>query len=404
MSELKIHGVSAGYGRETVLDDVGLTVAEGTTTAVLGGSGSGKTTLLRVVAGFLRPGSGTVTVGGRTVAGDGTWLPPERRGVGYVRQDGALFPHLSVAGNIAFGLPWPRRRHHDRVLELLDLVGLPAAIAERHPDQLSGGQQQRVALARALAPRPGLILLDEPFSSLDTALRAATREATARALRATGATVVLVTHDQDEALSFADEVAILKAGRFRQVASPRTVYREPVDAEVAEFLGDALLIAGSAADGRVTCRLGTLPVHGSAAGDVDSDIAGDVDVMIRPEQLTLTRPGAGELDAVVRGVAYFGHDAVVELDPAGDTSGGEPRDLLRSRVLGVDAPAPGELVGVSVAGRVRAFPRARGSRAFALRTGLHGTGLHGTGLYGEVLAGEHSRPAGLQPGDRDPEG
>jgi iron(III) transport system ATP-binding protein len=401
MSELKIHGVSAGYGRETVLDDVGLTVAEGTTTAVLGGSGSGKTTLLRVVAGFLRPGSGTVTVGGRTVAGPGTWLPPERRGVGYVRQDGALFPHLSVAGNIAFGLPWPRHRHHDRVLELLDLVGLPAAIAERHPDQLSGGQQQRVALARALAPRPGLILLDEPFSSLDTALRTATREATARALRATGATVVLVTHDQDEALSFADEVAILKAGRFRQVASPRTVYREPVDAEVAEFLGDALLIAGRAADGSVTCRLGTLPVHGPVTGDIDGngpgdgDIDGDVDVMIRPEQLTLTRPGAGELDAVVRDVAYFGHDAVVELDVAGgDVAGGESRDLLRSRVLGVDAPAPGELVGVSVVGRVRTFPRALDSRAFAVPAGLHG----------DVLAGEHSRPAGLQPRNRDPEG
>jgi iron(III) transport system ATP-binding protein len=350
MSELKIHGVSAGYGRDTVLDDVALTVTEGATTAVLGGSGSGKTTLLRVVAGFLRPSAGTVMVGGRTVAGPGTWLPPERRGVGYVRQDGALFPHLSVAGNIAFGLPWPRQRHHDRVLELLDLVGLPAAIADRHPHQLSGGQQQRVALARALAPRPGLILLDEPFSSLDTALRTATREATARALRATGATVVLVTHDQGEALSFADEVAILRAGRFRQVASPRTVYREPVDAEVAEFLGDALLVPGSAADGSVTCRLGTLPTaHGSD---------GDVDVMIRPEQLALTRPGAGELDAVVRDVAYFGHDAVVELD----ITGGEPRDLLRSRVLGVDAPAPGELVGVSVVGPVRTFARVLSTR------------------------------------------
>jgi iron(III) transport system ATP-binding protein len=253
------------------------------------------------------------------------------------------------------------------VLELLDLVGLPAAIAERHPDQLSGGQQQRVALARALAPRPGLILLDEPFSSLDSALRTATREATARALRATGATVVLVTHDQDEALSFADEVAILKAGRFRQVASPRTVYREPVDAEVAEFLGDALLLAGRAADGTVTCRLGTLAVHGSVTGDVggeiDGEIDGDVDVMIRPEQLTLTRAGAGELDAVVRDVAYFGHDAVVELDVARlDVADGESQEPLRSRVLGVDAPAPGELVGVRVVGPVRAFARAGNSR------------------------------------------
>ncbi|MFD6139474.1 ABC transporter ATP-binding protein [Promicromonospora sp. NPDC060271] len=389
MSELKILGVSAGYGRDKVLDDVDLTVAEGSTTAVLGGSGSGKTTLLRVVAGFLRPAAGTVTVDGRTVAGPGTWLPPERRGVGYVRQDGALFPHLSVAGNIAFGLPWPRQRHHDRVLELLDLVGLPAAVAGRHPHQLSGGQQQRVALARALAPRPGLILLDEPFSSLDTALRAATREATARALRAAGATTVLVTHDQDEALSFADEVAILKTGRFRQVASPRTVYREPVDAEVAEFLGDALLVPGrlvpgrlvpgrlvpgrlvpdSPADGGVTCLLGTLPVHGSAVhGDGDGKGDVDVDVMIRPEQLALTEPGGGRLDAMVRSVAYFGHDAVVELDLADDGSGDGFHGPLRSRVLGVDAPAPGELVGVRVTGRVRALPRRIDARALAART------------------------------------
>jgi iron(III) transport system ATP-binding protein len=271
--------------------------------------------------------------------------------VGYVRQDGALFPHLSVAGNIAFGLPWPRHRHRERVLELLDLVGLPASIAERHPHQLSGGQQQRVALARALAPRPELILLDEPFSSLDTSLRATTREATARALRATGATAVLVTHDQGEALSFADEVAILRAGRFRQVDRPEAVYREPVDAEVAEFLGDALLVPGIAADDGVICRLGTLPVHGSTA-------QGDVDVMIRPEQLTLTQPGEGELDAVVRDLDYFGHDALVELDPVRDASQG----LLRARVLGVDAPAPGELVGVRVAGPVRTFTRSLDSR------------------------------------------
>lgn len=345
MSEVRLSGVTAGYGVDAVLEDIGLTVREGTTTAVLGGSGSGKTTLLRVVAGFLRPRSGTIVVGGRTVAGPGVWVPPERRGVGYVRQDGGLFPHLSVAGNIAFGLPWPRHRHHGRVLELLDLVGLPAAMAERRPDQLSGGQQQRVALARALAPRPALILLDEPFSSLDTALRTATREATAQALRATGSTSILVTHDQGEALSFADEVAILADGRFRQVDRPRTVYREPVDVEVAAFLGDAVMMAGSAADGRVACLLGSLPYQGSV-------LHGDVEVMIRPEQITLTPPGAGQVDAVVRSVAYFGHDAAVELDLVGDAT-----HRLRARVLGMDTPALGEHVGVSVTGAVRAFGR-----------------------------------------------
>jgi iron(III) transport system ATP-binding protein len=347
MTEVRLRAVTAGYGREAVLDEVDLIVPSGTTTAILGGSGSGKTTLLRTVAGFLRPLSGEVVVGGRTVAGDGTWVPPERRGVGYVRQEGGLFPHLSVEGNIAFGLPWPRRRHRDRVLELLDLVGLPAHLADRRPDQLSGGQQQRVALARALAPRPGLVLLDEPFSSLDTALRAATREATARALRATGATAILVTHDQGEALSFSDQVAILGAGAIRQAAPPRVVYGEPVDAEVAEFLGDAVLVPGTAQNGRVECLLGTLPVRGYVP-------RGAVTVMLRPEQITLTPGGTGQLDATVRSVAYFGHDAVVELDLD------EPgfADRVRARVVGLEPPEPGDRVGLDVAGPVRAFPSA----------------------------------------------
>lgn len=345
MSEVRLRAVSAGYGRHEVLDRVDLVVPEGTTTAVLGGSGSGKTTLLRVITGFLAPTSGEVIIGGRTVAGPGVWVPPERRGVGYVRQEGALFPHLSVAGNIAFGLSWPRRRHRDRVLELLDVVGLPAGVADRSPDQLSGGQQQRVALARALAPRPELVLLDEPFSSLDAGLRATTREATARALRATGATALLVTHDQGEALSFADEVAILVDGRFRQVDRPTVVYRDPVDLEVAEFLGDAMVFTGTATGGEVECRLGTLPVGGPVTD-------GAVDVMVRPEQIRLSGTGTGGLEATVLSVAYFGHDAVVELDLVD----GPPHPGLRARVVGVHPPTVGDRVGVGVAGPVRTFP------------------------------------------------
>lgn len=345
MSEVRLRGVTAGYGGTAVLDHVDLTVRAGTTTAVLGGSGSGKTTLLRVISGFLRPTAGEVVIGGRTVAGPGTWVPPERRGVAYVRQEGALFPHLSVAGNIAFGLPWPRKRHRGRVLELLELVGLPAELADRRPDQLSGGQQQRVALARALAPRPELVLLDEPFSALDAGLRAATREATRQALRASGATALLVTHDQGEALSFADEVAILTAGRFRQIDAPAVVYREPVDADVAGFLGDAVLLAGTSSGNRVDCVLGPLPVGGTAP-------EGPVDVMVRPEQIRLGAPGTGGLEATVRHVTYFGHDAVVDLDLAGD----EPL-ALRARVVGLEPPAVGDRVGVTVVGPVRAYPR-----------------------------------------------
>lgn len=366
MTELRLQALTAGYGADAVLRDVDLVVPAGTTTAVLGGSGSGKTTLLRVISGFMGPWSGRVVIGGRPVAGDGVWVPPERRGVGYVRQEGGLFPHLSVAGNIAFGLPWPRRRHRDRVLELLELVGLPEELADRRPDQLSGGQQQRVALARALAPRPGVVLLDEPFSALDTGLRAATRAATARALRAAGATAILVTHDQDEALSFADEVAILGAGRIRQVAPPRVVYREPVDAEVAEFLGDAVLVPGTATDGRVLCELGALPVQGQA-------VQGAVEVMLRPEQITLTPAGAGRLDATVRAVEYFGHDALVELEVSGaavetasrgasETASGTNLEAaalrpLRARVVGLQPPEPGDRVGLTVVGPVRVFPR-----------------------------------------------
>jgi iron(III) transport system ATP-binding protein len=346
MSELRLRGITAGYGADAVLESVDLTVPERSITAVLGGSGSGKTTLLRVVAGFLRPRAGEVRIGGRTVAGDGVWVPPEQRGVGYVRQDGGLFPHLSVGANVAFGLPFPRGRHRPRVLELLELVGLPAALVDRRPDQLSGGQQQRVALARALAPRPALVLLDEPFSSLDAGLRSATREATAEALRATGATAVLVTHDQGEALSFADEVAILAAGRFRQISSPAVAYREPVDSAVAAFLGDAVLLPGVASRGRVQTAVGELLVGGFVPD-------GAVEVMVRPEQIALTAPGAGRLDAVVSGVRYFGHDAVVQLI----AGGGASLEGLRARVVGVQAPAPGESVGIDVVGPVRAFSR-----------------------------------------------
>ncbi|MBA2696540.1 MAG: ABC transporter ATP-binding protein [Actinobacteria bacterium] len=355
MSAVEIRSIVAGYGSLGVLDGVDLSVAEGTTTAVLGGSGSGKTTLLRVVAGFLRPRVGTVAIGGRTVVGPGEWVAPERRGIGYVRQDGGLFPHLDVAGNIAFGLPRRQRRQRDQVRELLDLVDLPPSVAGRRPDQLSGGQQQRVALARALAPKPELVLLDEPFSSLDTALREATREATARALRAAGATAILVTHDQGEALSFADEVAVLRDGHFRQVAAPREIYGAPVDPHVAAFLGDAVIVPGEAAAGHVECTLGSL----SVAGFVPHGL---VDVMVRPEQILLSPHGDAPVKAMVTSVSYFGHDALVQLElqvgPGGIVA--ETDRALRARVVGLQPPEVGEMVGLSVVGPVRVFPHGAG--------------------------------------------
>ncbi|MGA4670147.1 ABC transporter ATP-binding protein [Propionibacteriaceae bacterium Y1923] len=356
MSTLEVHDLRAGYGHTEVLHGVSLTVAEGRTTAVLGDSGSGKTTLLRAVAGFLRPTGGQVTIGSRVVSSGRTWVAPERRGIGYVRQEGGLFPHLSVAGNISFGLPrpgWSRRErgHRDRVLELLELVELPAELAERRPAELSGGQQQRVALARALAPEPALVLLDEPFSSLDTGLRASTREATARALRASGATVVLVTHDQSEALSFADEIAVLRSGQVRQVAEPRTIYGEPADPQVATFMGDAVLLAGETAGQQVRCAIGLLPVVGFIP-------RGQVDVLLRPEQLRLTQPGQGLADGYVSRVDFYGHDALVTLQLARvDPEFSESTTAILARVRGHQTPEVGQLVGLDLVNPVRVFSR-----------------------------------------------
>ena len=352
MSEVRLSGVRAGYGDVEILHGVDLVVPSGGTTAVLGDSGSGKTTLLKVISGFLRPAAGQVEVGGRVVANGAatSWVAPEHRGVGYVRQDGGLFPHLSVAGNIAFGLPRPPlgrrdRVHRDRVAELLDLVELPQDVAERRPDQLSGGQQQRVALARALAPRPDLVLLDEPFSSLDTALRTATREATARALHTSGATTLLVTHDQGEAMSFADEIAVLREGAFRQIAAPRTVYAEPVDAHVAAFMGDAIPVHGLANEDQFRCALGTLGAAGPG-------LRGAVVGILRPEQLRLVPAGTGSVDARVTTVTFFGHDCVVGLE----LENGTPLRGLRARVVGPDTPSVGEVVGLGVVGPVRVVP------------------------------------------------
>ncbi|MGY1737991.1 ABC transporter ATP-binding protein [Geodermatophilus sp. SYSU D00684] len=340
MSALTVTGLAKSYGRTPVLTGVDLHVPAGTTTALLGPSGCGKTTLLRIVAGFDDPDAGTVELGGRVVAGAGRGLPARRRGIGFVPQEGGLFPHLSVAGNVAFGLPRRLRRDRARIAGLLALVGLDAALADRAPHQLSGGQQQRVALARALAPEPSLVLLDEPFSSLDAALREDTRRAVVEALRATGATAVLVTHDQAEALSTADQVAVLRGGTLAQLADPRTLYREPRDLDVAAFVGEAVVLDGVAAGGRVASELGEL-----ALGRPCPD--GPVRVMLRPEQLRLTAgPGAR-----VRGVDFYGHDARVELElPSGRR--------VSARTEGAELPPPGAEVTVTVQGPAVPFPPA----------------------------------------------
>jgi len=348
MSELRISGLRKSFDGHTVLHDIELAVERGTLLALLGPSGSGKTTLLRVLCGFEHADGGTIEIHGKRVAGEGLHLPTEQRHIGYVPQEGALFPHLSVADNIVFGLPRGQRRAQHRVEELLKLVGLPADFAPRAPQQLSGGQQQRIALARALAPSPSLVLLDEPFSSLDAALRTETREAVAKALAATGATAVLVTHDQAEALSLGHEVAVLWNGKLIQRAAPQTLYRQPATRELATFVGDAVLLPGTAKRGTATCALGALKLLTPVAD-------GNVDVMVRPEQVRILEPHEGMegFEALVTDLRFNGPDAHVTLQ----TRGPSPVPV-RASVPGHRAPRIGELLKLSVDGKVLAYQRA----------------------------------------------
>ncbi len=354
MTELRIEGLTKAYGPDaTVLDGLDLTVPGGSLAAVLGPSGCGKTTLLRVIAGFLRADAGTVTVGDRLLAGPGTHVPPERRRIGIVPQEGALFPHLSVARNVAFGVT-DRSARRRRTEEMLELVGL-AGYGDRMPHELSGGQQQRVALARALAPEPALVLLDEPFNALDSALRAGVRADVRAALRTIGATAVLVTHDQQEALSTADLVAVVRDGRIAQCGPPHEVYARPADPWVARFVGDAVLLPAHAAHGAgpadrgaggaptATTGLGTVELRAPAA-------APEGTVILRPEQLLLTEPGEGVCGATVTDVRYYGHDAMITVVVDGVDG---PVDV---RVAGHATLRPGDRAGVRVTGRAGFHP------------------------------------------------
>ncbi len=361
MAELRCEQINASYGPDQILAGVDLHVAEATLTAILGASGSGKTTLLRVVMGFIRQDHGSVIVGGR-VASDGArvHLPPEKRSIGYVAQEGALYPQLTVERNIAFGLPRGERKLGRRARELLALVGLPDVYADRRPGQLSGGEQRRVALARALAPRPPVVLLDEPFSGLDASLRNETREAVVHALGAQGTTAVLVTHDQAEALSTGREVAVLRAGRLVQTAPPSALYRMPADVDVARFVGEAVVLAGVAARGLAATALGELAL-------IDPRVEGRIDVMIRPEQIGFRQagpPGAAEAgtgsgaNAKVISSTFYGPDTVVELE-LDDVSGPITARVLR----GHDLPVPGSWVELVVVGPVMGYPASAPSGA-----------------------------------------
>jgi iron(III) transport system ATP-binding protein len=349
MVAVEINNVTKSFGPTKVLDGVTFAVAAGTLAAILGPSGSGKTTLLRLLCGFEKVDDGTIEVAEQIVSGRGIHVPPERRRIGYVAQEGALFPHLSVADNILFGLKRQLRLRRHRVGELLELVGLPQSYADRPPHELSGGEQQRVALARALAPAPALVLLDEPFSSLDAALRVETRQAIAAALEAVGATAVLVTHDQPEAFSMGQQVAVLWQGRIAQTASPEELYRSPAGSELARFVGEAVLLQGISGSGRVTCSLGSFPAGKASVGPVE--------VLVRPEQIRLLSPQAERASqgvrALVQGVVFYGPDASVSLRLVTDSGLPHPNgEALMARVPGHQCPRIGDEVAVLVEGDV----------------------------------------------------
>jgi iron(III) transport system ATP-binding protein len=303
---IRCRGLVKAFGEQLALDRFDLDVPAGGVLALLGPSGSGKTTALRVIAGFEAPDSGTVEIDGRQVTGPAGAVPPERRRIGMVFQHAALFPHLDVGANVAYGLA-ERSERAARVAEVLDLVGLAGA-GTRMPNELSGGEQQRVALARALAPRPAVVLLDEPFAGLDAPQRERVRREVRAILVEAGATALFVTHDQEEALSTSDGVAVMRAGRVVQRGTPTEVYLRPADRWVARFLGEAEFLPGTVAgDGIVETPLGRLPAVTS--------LRGDVEVMIRPEAVRLRRDGNGAARVVAR--EFFGHDQLLTLDVGG---------------------------------------------------------------------------------------
>jgi iron(III) transport system ATP-binding protein len=338
-ASLSIHGLRKSFGATVAVDGLDLDVEGGRLCALLGPSGCGKTTTLRLIAGLERPDAGSVELGDRELTAPGTFVPPERRRIGMVFQDYALFPHYDVAGNVAYGLG--RRADRDRVREVLELVGLER-VAERPVHQLSGGQQQRVALARALAPTPELILLDEPFSNLDASLRERVRKDVREIIAAAGVTALFVTHDQEEALSLAERVAVMREGGIEQVGTPEEIYSRPSTRWMAAFLGEVEVLAGEARGGRVRCELGSLPVETRAEGTVE--------VLIRPESVAIGITGPPDAtEAEVVGRRFYGHDQLVELRlPSGRR--------VSSRRLGFPAWHPGDRVQVWVEGPADVLP------------------------------------------------
>ena len=334
---LSCRGVVKRFGKTTAVAGADLGVTYGEVLALLGPSGCGKTTLLRLIAGFEDPDEGEIELNGRLLSGPGAFVPPDRRHVSLVFQDFALFPHMDAGANVAFGLPGGADRKQ-RAADLLRLVNLEG-YERRMPHELSGGQQQRVALARALAAQPSLILLDEPFSNLDPSIRARVRAEVKQLIHSIGITAVIVTHDQEEALSVADKVAVMIDGKVLQTGTPAEVYSRPVSRAVGEFVGNANFLAGRVEDAVAESELGRLPV---TAG-----FSGPAELMVRAEGLDVSE--AEGVPGEVTGVQYYGHDQMVTVRLLSGSS-------LSIRLLATPRLTLGQRVGVVVRGEVFAFP------------------------------------------------
>jgi len=343
MTALAFEHVSHAFAKNLVVDDFGLSIGPGEIVCLVGPSGCGKTTVLRIAAGLEPLQSGRVAIGERVVgdAGRGIDVPPDERGLGLVFQDYALFPHLSVAGNIAFGLrrvgAEERRSRVAALLEQLDL----GRFAEVYPHTLSGGQQQRVALARALAPGPGIVLLDEPFSGLDTALRAQIRDQTLHLLKSREAATLLVTHDPEEAMALGDRIALMREGRLIQIGAPSDLYLHPVNAFAAGFFGEVNRIAGEVRAGAVATPFGDIPATRLPEGSA-------VDVLIRPEALQVRAIGAGTRPshpAIVLAARLLGEVSMVHLEVE---SGAWSERHFHSRMAGSVLPGENSVVEVAL--------------------------------------------------------
>jgi iron(III) transport system ATP-binding protein len=335
---LEVANLSRRFGHRDVVSDLTLTVAAGQVTCLLGPSGCGKSTTLRMIAGVENPDSGTIRIDGQTVCDDRTHLPPESRGIGLMFQDFALFPHLSVAKNVAFGLRGDARAKTARVDELLERVDL-SGFGAKHPHELSGGEQQRVALARALAPRPRIMLMDEPFSGLDNRLRDGIRDTTLEVLKEEGAAVLLVTHEPDEALRMADEIALMRDGKIVQRGSPYNIYNAPIDRAAAAFFSDINVISGVSKGALTDTPFGAFLTPGHVDG-------GKVEIVIRPQHLKIDFDRAGRgpnptsqdgtpARGIVSRARFLGHESLVDFTMDFDGS------KLTAAVPGVFLPKVG---------------------------------------------------------------